>query len=99
MKKPSVLTRRDLMARLGVSSVRSVARFEKRYRLQPVNFIGLEPVFDPRDVVAAESRRLTDRRRILARQAAAVLVDATKDEILSVIEAKKRARRGGNGAA
>jgi len=61
-----VMDRRDLMIRWKCS-LRTVVRFESKYRLEPITFTGLEPVFDAEDVRKAEQRRLADRRRAIAK--------------------------------
>lgn len=94
--KPSVLTRRDIAARWGVQSTRTIARAEKRYGLTAVSFIGLEPVFALADVLKAEQRRIQDRRRTLARMATSKGIQAVACEVITTAEAKRRAGRAAN---
>ncbi len=60
-----LLTQKDLSFRWSVT-LRTVRKERKRWGLRPVNVIGLMPLFDPADVVVAESRRLEARLAQLA---------------------------------
>lgn len=88
--KPDLLTRRDLAVRLGGCSQKTVVRFERQFGLQAVSYIGLEPVFDPADVIRAEARRIQHRRKTLARMAAGG-PRAKEVAVISTKEAKRRA--------
>lgn len=90
----NLLTRRDLAERLGGVSNKTVVRFERQFGLEAVSYIGLEPVFDPADVLKAEARRIAHRRRTLARMAAGG-PRRSDVSIISIKEAKRRAGKGG----
>jgi hypothetical protein len=89
--KPELLTRRDIAARLGGCSQKTVVRFERQFGLQAVSYIGLEPVFDPADVLKAEARRISHRRKTLARMAAG----GPRRKDVSIISTKEAKRRAG----
>jgi len=89
--KPELLTRRDLAARLGGCSQKTVVRFERQFGLEAVSYIGLEPVFDPGDVIRAEARRIQHRRKTLARMAAG----GPRRKEVSVISTREAKRRAG----
>lgn len=58
------LTQKDLCFEWGVC-LRTVQQERKRWRLHPVKFIGLMPLFDPAHVRDAERRRNQKRLRQL----------------------------------
>jgi len=89
--KPELLTRRDIAARLGGCSQKTVVRFERQFGLEAVSYIGLEPVFDPADVLKAEARRIAHRRKTLARMAAG----GPRRQEFAVISTKEAKRRAG----
>lgn len=98
-KTPQVLTRREIAARWGNCSVRTVARAEKQFGLEPVTYIGLEPVFSLADVAKCEQRRMAHKRRTIAKLAATgakALAKVAEAQIISVAEAKRRAGKGGS---
>jgi len=64
-----LLTRKEASAVLGCS-VKTMTRIERRYRLQPVTYTGLEPVFSEADVRKAEFRRMADRRKQISKMRA-----------------------------
>jgi hypothetical protein len=51
-----LLTQKELCARWGVC-LRTVQTERKRWKLRPVRFLGLMPLFTPTAVAAAEKRR------------------------------------------
>jgi hypothetical protein len=61
-----LLTRKEASALLGCS-VKTMTRIERRYRLDPVTYTGLEPVFDEGDVKKAQFRRMADKRKQLSK--------------------------------
>lgn len=77
------LAKKDLAQRWHVS-VRSVERIRKRYNLPAAGFFGRQPYFDLPAVEAMEARRVADREQTL---------EAGK--IITVREAKRRAKKGG----
>ncbi len=61
-----LLTRKEAAGVLGCS-VKTMVRIERRYRLDPVTYTGLEPVFSEADVKKAQFRRMADRRKQIAK--------------------------------
>lgn len=61
-----LLTRKEASALLGCS-VKTMVRIERRYRLKPITYTGLEPVYDEKDVRAADFRRMADKRKTLSK--------------------------------
>lgn len=61
-----LLTRKEASAVLGCS-VKTMTRIEQRYRLTPVTYTGLEPVFDEGDVRKAQFRRMADKRKQISK--------------------------------
>lgn len=61
-----LLTRKEASALLGCS-VKTMVRIEKRYRLKPITYTGLEPVYAEKDVRAADFRRMADKRKTLSK--------------------------------
>lgn len=89
----TTLTRKDICRRWGNCSVRTVARAERKFRMRPLNFIGLEPIFTLAEVLKAENARMQDRRRTLGKLAAAA-GSKGKATVVSVKAAKSLAGRG-----
>jgi len=61
-----LLTRKEASALLGCS-VKTMTRIERRYRLAPVTYTGLEPVFAESEVRKAQFRRMADKRKQLSK--------------------------------
>ena len=61
-----LLTRKEASALLGCSA-KTMVRIERRYRLKPITYTGLEPVYDEKDVRAADFRRMADKRKTLSK--------------------------------
>lgn len=61
-----LLTRKEASALLGCS-VKTMVRIERRYRLKPITYTGLEPVYYEKDVRAADFRRMADKRKTLSK--------------------------------
>src|SRR5690242_3527339 len=57
-KESDLLSQKDLMEKLK-AGIRTVQRFKVEFELQPVDFYGVNPLYEPKDVEAAlEKRRL-----------------------------------------
>ena len=65
-RRMKLLTRKEAAGVLGCS-VKTMVRIERRYRLDPVTYTGLEPVFEEGDVKKAQFRRMADKRKQLAK--------------------------------
>ena len=67
MTPKNLVTRRALAELLGNCSKRTVQRFEKRYKLVPKTYTGLEPLFDPSDVQKAVKQRIRYIRTLVSK--------------------------------
>ena len=64
-----LLTRKEAAGVLGCS-VKTMVRIERRYRLEPITYTGLEPVFEESQVKKAQFRRMADRRKQISKMRA-----------------------------
>lgn len=86
------LTRKELAARWGNCSHKTIRRAELKHGLAAVNFVGNQPVYTLAAVEACEKRRLEHMKENLGK-AAAPAPAATK--VITVKEAKRRAGKRG----
>lgn len=87
-KERNLLSQKDIVSRMGFTSVRSVQRFRKKYGLNPKSFWGLNPLFELADVEEAERRAEKER---MARLRSAKRIAHCK--LISVKQARRRAGR------
>lgn len=64
-----LLTRKEAAGVLGCS-VKTMVRIERKYRLEPITYTGLEPVFEEAEVKKAQFRRMADRRKQISKMRA-----------------------------
>ena len=64
-----LLTRKEAAGVLGCS-VKTMVRIERKYRLAPITYTGLEPVFEESEVKKAQFRRMADRRKQISKMRA-----------------------------
>lgn len=82
------ITQKDLAVRWTVS-LRTVQRDVKRFDLEPVDYVGIQPVFDERDV-----RRMEQRRKEFRMKKAGY--KSNKGRILSMKELRAIKKKAGN---
>lgn len=88
----NLLTQKDLMARWGFNSIRSVQRARARFKLMPVDFWANQPLFAPADVARMEENRKKHIAEELQR-AAKVCRKKICSKLVSLKEARRRAGR------
>jgi hypothetical protein len=83
------LSQKDLLARMGFNSVRSIQRIRVRYGLTPVGWWGINPLFDISDVERIEKLIAKER----AEKMCSKMKHARSFRLVSINQARRRAGR------